>query len=176
MKLTLITLLIVIVICQFGYYGFYAFKIYSAKECAREQMLQQIPENLLIKISAADNAKQMVWEEEGKEFKLNGELFDVVKAVHENGKEYLYCINDEKENELVKQYAKIIKDGSDNSSSDKNQKVAKFSIPEWNIESHDYTLENVVIALENKYFTYQSNLHCHLIEVISPPPNFILNN
>ncbi len=39
----------------------------------------------------------VTWEEEGKEFWLKGQLYDVVVQKTINGKKYIYCLNDTKE-------------------------------------------------------------------------------
>jgi hypothetical protein len=67
--------LIIVFLSQCGYYCFCAFQIFLAKEAAREALLKKVPDNLLTKIRTSDNDKTIEWEEEGKEFRLNGEMY-----------------------------------------------------------------------------------------------------
>ncbi len=62
------------------------------------------------------------WEEEGKEFWLKGQLYDVVTQKTVNGKKYIYCLNDTKEEQIVEQQLKLT---SNSNSSDKNHKTIK---------------------------------------------------
>jgi len=170
-KLTLISLLVIVVLSQCGYYCFYAFKIYSAKIEAHNQLLHQVPENLLTKISLQDNARSIQWEEEGKEFRLNDEMYDVVKEKKEDGKRYLLCLNDKKEDEVLKALASTVKNNTENSN--KQQNMMKFSIPEWIFEQHTSVMPEMGFNnLKKEYSNYNSALLTGVVEVNSPPPNF----
>jgi hypothetical protein len=160
------------VLSQCGYYCIYAFKIYAAKAEAHNQLLQQVPENLLTKICIQDNAGSIQWEEEGKELRLNDEMYDVVKEKSENGKKYLLCINDKKEDEVLKALASVVKNNTDNSS-DKQQNIVKFSIPEWIFELYNSGIPDISAdSLQKEYSSYNSATLTGVVEVNSPPPNF----
>jgi hypothetical protein len=174
-KLTLISLLSIIVLCQFGYYCFCTLQIYAAKESAKEQILKQIPENLLTTISIEDYGNAIKWEEEGKEFSLMGAMYDVVKIKNENGRNMLLCISDAKEDEVLAAFASVVKNNSGTSSnSSGHQTTVKFSIPEWISECYNYDFSDININTSTKYFNYDSTLHSGVKEVNSPPPNFYI--
>lgn len=174
-KLTLISLLSIIVLSQFGYYCFCTLQIYAAKESAKEQILKQIPENLLTKISMEDYGNAIKWEEEGREFSLMGAMYDVVKIKNEHGKNILLCINDAKEDEILAAFASVIINNSGTSSgSSGHQTIIKFSIPEWISECYNYDFLGININTSTEYFKYDSSLHSGAKEVNSPPPNFYI--
>jgi hypothetical protein len=174
-KLTLISLLSIIVLSQFGYYCFCTLQIYAAKESAKEQMLKQVPENLLTKISIQDYGNVIKWEEEGKEFSLMGAMYDVVKVKNENGNFFLLCINDAKEDEILAAIAVVVKNNSGSTSnSSEHQSVVKYSIPEWISECYNYNFSGISIITNKEYFNYSSTLHSGVIEISSPPPNFYI--
>jgi hypothetical protein len=163
---------------QCGYYCYCGIQLYLAKQQVRKELLKEIPENLLVKISVENN-KALQWEEEDEEFSLYGEMFDVVKLKYENGKKYAFCINDKNEDKLNAVLDNVIRANMDIASGKtKNYTTAKIAIPEWVFElqpalpSHHY-----FSTIHKKYYTYKSSLYYHFIEIISPPPdlNFKLN-
>ena len=160
---------------QCGYYCFCTFKIYLAKQAAKEQILKQIPENLLTKICAEDYGKAIEWEDAGKEFKLNGAMYDVVKVKNENGKSYIYCIDDKKEDHLLKLLDKVVKSNIENSPSKSSKHSTSSSQlnTEWIFElQNNNLLCNNFSFIQNKYYPYQSALYLNFLEINSPPPNF----
>ena len=57
-----------------------------------------------------EHGNNMQWKDDGKEFTLNGEMYDVAKVKKVNGKTVLYCVNDKKEKELLSNFIKAIKE------------------------------------------------------------------
>ena len=174
-KLTVILLLTILALGQCGYYCFYAVKLYLAKESSHEQLLKQIPDNLLTKISAEGN-NDIQWKEEGKEFSLKGEMYDVVKVKHEGTRDYLICLSDKNEDEIFKALDSVVKSNTDNTSDQGKQHhaIGKMSIPEWVFEVNDCNLSGDNFSyIQNKYFNYKSALYFNYIEINSPPPNFL---
>ena len=79
---------------QIGYRFVYIIQQHMLKEAAEEQILSTVNQNQLEQINEAENNNAIVWEEEGKEFSLNGQMYDVAKKEIVNGKAVLYCLND----------------------------------------------------------------------------------
>lgn len=175
-KLTLISLLLILVLSQCGYYCIYTYQTHIAKIAAHEQMLKQIPENLLIKICVQENAANIQWEEEGKELRLQGEMYDVVKEKIENGKKYLFCISDKKEDEVQDALASAVKNSTDNTSgSGKSPNTVKLIISEWIFElNNDIHQQIKVEDTKKKYSHYNSPLYSWVVEINAPPPNFYI--
>jgi hypothetical protein len=149
--------------------------MYLAKEAAREQVVKQIPENLLNKICIQDNGDAIHWEEEGKEFSFNGEMYDVVKIKNEYGKTYAFCISDKKEDKVIDALHKIIKSNTDNSSDPgKHNSNGKTSIPDWTFELQPSDAPGNIAFTQHNYFNFKSALYFNYIEINSPPPNFLL--
>ena len=149
-----------------------------AKESAHEQILKQVPENLLIKIAVTENEKSIQWHEEGKEFQLNGEMYDVVKVKYENGQKYLLCLSDTKEDRIFEALEKVVKSNIDNSTNnDKQHTVTKVSLPEWIFDLQESGQPQKDFSYnESKYFDYKAALSYNFIEINSPPPNFYILN
>ena len=83
-------------------------------------VLSHTAKNELIQIDITSNKKNIVWEDE-KEFELQGKMYDVVSKEIVNGKQIVYCIDDEKETELIAKYnASQKKNNSDKKSNNVN--------------------------------------------------------
>ncbi len=104
---------------QIGYYVVAHQAQEQRKEYIRKFLYQSIDENTLTVIDYTTNNKNISWEEEGKEFFFNGNMYDLVKTKLINDKTYVYCINDEKEKELIDNYNLVTKN---NSGTDKKAK------------------------------------------------------
>ncbi len=54
-----------------------------------ERIKSQLPDNLLVTISLTDNRDSIHWEEEGREFSLHHQLYDVVRTTYKDKKTWL---------------------------------------------------------------------------------------
>ena len=102
-----------LVFSQVGYYAVMRHTQESHRELIKEQLHNNLKEDEMEVISLTDNANQIYWMEEGKEFLYKGEMYDVVKSKTVAGKTILYCINDKKEKELVDNYNRVTKNNSE---------------------------------------------------------------
>ncbi len=137
------------------------------KEAIKEKIFKQLKDDELQIISYTENKEHIYWEEDGKEFLFNGEMYDVVKTTIVDNKTILYCINDKKEKALVEKYNSITKQ---NSSSDKK---GKNNIDN-SINLFIHQIENsrngyFIISLHD--FSYYNSLTVDcIVSKISPPP------
>ncbi|MEI9957157.1 MAG: hypothetical protein WDM90_12845 [Ferruginibacter sp.] len=67
-----------------------------------------------------ENNTDIIWQDKGREFSLHGELYDVAKIKTIDGKVFLYCINDKKEEQLLHAYSKAVNSNIDSGKSGKN--------------------------------------------------------
>jgi len=168
-----IIFLSILFLSQFGYYVFYTIQLQLAKEAAKEQLLKQVPDNLLVKVCLTGN-HTIQWEEEGKEFSLNGEMYDVVKIKEENGKQYIFCVNDEREDQVLEGLKKLNATNTGNTPG-KHQAAAKMAIQQWAFEPCvPYCFPGISLQDVTKYFDYTASLYNNDTEIISPPPNLII--
>ena len=86
---------------QVGYYLVSYQAQQQRKQEIKELLRQDVSEHLLTVIDYTTNHKNIFWEEEGKEFFFEGELYDLVNTKSIKGKIYFYCFNDGKEKELI---------------------------------------------------------------------------
>jgi hypothetical protein len=93
--------------------GFYAYLSYQKGEI-RENIEQKIIKNLKktdlnIFIANEENLAKIAWEREGKEFKFEGELYDIVFTEIKSGTTYYYCFKDKDETILETKIEQFLK-------------------------------------------------------------------
>lgn len=166
-KLSLIVIIFILAYSQVGYYFVLRHSQSAQKEVIKENILSQLKDEELKIISLSDDQQKIYWEEDGKEFYLNGELYDVLKRKIVNGKVILYCINDKKEKALIDNYNLITKH---NSSSDKKGKNS-FDNPINLFVFQSEKITNVYLSTTpNNFASFTLNFPQRFIEIISPPP------
>lgn len=171
-----ILLLFIFLVGQYGYYCYSAYEIHKAKEAAHQQLLKQVPENLLDKISL-DGNNAIQWEEEGKEFRLNGKMYDIAKAIIENGKVYFLCLADEKEDLALSVMANAVSADYNRCPGSGNQYTSlKITMSDWVFETTAISSGRKAVSrvLSNEYFVYKSAICSRHIKINYPPPNSII--
>jgi hypothetical protein len=140
-------------------------KCYDAFESNRNQLLQS--HVLTIEVRNSDSFS---WEKAGKEFYLNGKLYDVLSAKSTDGGWSYNCVLDNKENELLASYNKI-KDSRKQTESATNdilkRNVIKYFIPD---EQPDWPVEYPMPTYAN-WKTDRPEFVS--LAVFSPPPECI---
>ena len=169
-KTVTIAILSLLFFSQIGYRFVYMLEQHQLKEQAEKQLLSTINENLFEPINETENGNKIVWEEEGKEFSLNGQMYDVAKKVIVNGQTILYCLNDKKEGLLIEAMVKKIKDSTGNSTDNKNHhSTIKFHVSDFIMASEETAISAIVFMTSYPGFT--TSIPFNSKEIITPPPN-----
>ena len=135
-----------------------------------------LPESSLEIIDADINKNNIEWEEEGKEFYLHGEMYDVARVKKINGKTLIYCLNDKKEEQVLQDLAKAVQSGSDQNNNGKpGQHLIKFQLADLNILSTEKTSVAINQPARQKHFGYTVAIVSNNKEVNTPPPKFNIN-
>ena len=167
-KIFLLQLLATLLLTQVGYYFFYIIKQYQIKEEIKQQIFAHLPNSSFFVID--ENNKNIVWDEAEKECSINGKMYDVVKTKINNGIKTYYCINDVKEEGLLKNYAKQINTQSGNEKHQKTSKLSlKFETIAFEVEhqsSNNFFSKNDMISFLN----IEQKATTASISVASPPP------
>ncbi len=114
-------------------------------------------------IQKIDFSEEIKWERKEKEFRLNGNFYDVIKIEKGKGKKLIYCVADKDEDAILRAYENYLQKHQ----KEKSQKLQKPA----------YFLENpVTFTFKNPYlskfqFFYSSSKGINFCEVISPPPD-----
>jgi hypothetical protein len=110
---------------------------------------------------------------DSKEFRLNGNLYDIVKEIEKDSYVLLYCINDDRENSLLSELCKKIDDNVANRKQrNNNNNIFKKSIT----EPVSYITIN---ETDNNQLTYNDHNEKKYSfvwkEVITPPPQTLIS-
>jgi uncharacterized protein (UPF0333 family) len=169
-KLLIILTLILLFMSQAGYYFFYGYQQESVKKEMKAQIKALHTDNDYEIIIAEENAKDIVWLEDDEEFCLKGILYDVAKIKKQDGKTYLYCLNDKKEQQLVRGMAKVVNSGKDNATNGKDGKhTLKFQLVDYNICTIDNASYPALFS-GREYFVADDAICTSYKLVDSPPP------
>jgi hypothetical protein len=170
-----ISFLFLLLFSQAGYYLFYKLQQHQIKESVKQELLSKLPESSLEKIDAYANRNDIRWEEKDREFYLHGQMYDVAFIKVTDGKTLIYCLNDSKEEDLLKSLANAVKSVNEQTNSGKDgQHVIKFQLADFLIPvQQTITISEPVPA---KYVDYSSPLITHITELFTPPPDLMLKN
>lgn len=133
----------------------------------KAQIINQLPESSFEVIIAEEN-NTLVWKDNGKEFSLNGEMYDVAKIKIENGKTVIYCINDTKETRLLENFIKAMKNDASNSKSGKSNLKLQFAY--YIINTLDINTAAASIYSSGEFTIFNSALYLISQETDAPPP------
>ena len=164
-KLSLIVIVAVLAYSQVGYYFLIRYHQHEQKELIKEKLVRELKDEELEIITLNDDQK-IYWEEDGKEFLLNGEMYDVVKIKSVNDVKTLYCINDKKEKALIEKYNLVTKH---NSSSDKKGKNTFDNSFNLFVYTDEVNAPGFLLCLQTFSFP-NAVLPQAMIKQVSPPP------
>lgn len=81
-----------------GYYAYLMIERENIREKIEREITQSIPKSALKCIIAnPKNSAKIEWRRSEKEFKFEGELYDIVSVEIHNGTAYYFCVNDKTE-------------------------------------------------------------------------------
>ena len=136
---------------------------------AQHPTKQELIEFIVIKKSDIKNNEINFKWIHSREFKLNDELYDIVKRNEDEVNYYLYCINDKKEKELELKIEENVEKNTANNKITQNQLqnilifIQPFVYnPQINRFNKDFTLNSL----------YINNYKSVTTEIITPPPQF----
>ena len=130
----------------------------------KRQMVASLPDSSLELIIANQN-NTFRWEEDGKEFYQDGQLYDVVKSVVKDGNTILYCINDKEEEVLLFRMQKASKSEDDK----RALQILKIQLTD-NVVQVIKTTANTNLVPQQKYHSFIAAITVQSKEVYAPPP------
>lgn len=175
-KIITISFLLLLFFSQVGYYFFYMFQQYEIKEAVKHELLSKLPESSLEIIDADINKNDIEWEEEDREFFLHGQMYDVAFIKTVNGKKLIYCLNDSKEEDLLKRFANAVESGNEQSSSNKNgHHIIKFQVSDFLIQAQN-TPTPINDPVSIKFIDHPVALITNVTDILTPPPDLTSKN
>ncbi|HEX8461372.1 MAG TPA: hypothetical protein VF623_08075 [Segetibacter sp.] len=166
-KFAIIFFLILITYLNIG--GYLHLKV--EKEIARyemkERIIKDIPDSLLTVFELNELQNRLTWKEEGKEFWIGQDLYDIVKMSVINNKTYVFCINDENEEKVIEDYQKNVSKKSPQSNTAKNT-TSFFSAVFLN--EAVATISNIGLNNLTHFDTISTDILQQDKKILSPPP------
>jgi hypothetical protein len=115
-----------------------------------------------------EELKNVKWEDDGKEFELNDEMYDVIEKRTENGKIIIVCIGDKNETALIKKFEKL-RDEARGSAQSKSNTIEKLLFSSFFASDLSYLF--VVDNQSSPQFVYPPSFISSINrEVLTPPP------
>ena len=172
-KIIPIFFLVALLFAQGGYYLINFVQQHLAEEAMEQQLLAEIPESSMQVFDVAANKNDIIWEEYGKEFLLKGKMYDVAETKIIEGKTYLYCVSDNKEDQVLQDRSNAVKSSLEqNPGNNFNHHTVKFQMSECTVPGKDNMLLSAVVAPET-YAPLFVTIYSTIKKVNTPPPNFI---
>jgi hypothetical protein len=125
-----------------------------------------------LSFSMAENAK-LQWTEKNKEFRFNGEMFDVVSSETRGDTIYYYCINDKDEASLFANLGELVKKKLDDDCNSGKNISAKLIRAITSLVFLPSELNPFIISTREplNYFTSHSIVFLSpFLELVTPPP------
>ena len=168
-KLLPILLLALFFTSYLGYYAVYTYELYEIREEVQCEIIAHMPDSEFEKICLEDNRSNIRWEEEGKEFRLHGKMYDVARIKKQNGQTIIYCYNDSKEEKLNAGLSKQIGDETKPGS---KHAIPEFQSADW-IQPCNLISIDALISFIDKAGLYglTEDLFSRPRKVTSPPPD-----
>ena len=129
------------------------------------ELLAYIPDSSLEVFVAEEFGDKIVWEEENKEFSIEGVLYDVARIKKSDGKTFLYCINDKQEKQLLDGLAKAVNANHGNKQEKNNIKSLLVDLVCMNDDEGPG-----IFSVPFTYSCFHVNLVSSFEEINIPPP------
>ena len=168
-KFLAISLLLIVFLSQVGYYLISNYQRSALKESMREELRSRSAEKDMQVIVLEENAAAIRWEEDGKEFYLDGKLYDVASIEKQNGKTLIHCVCDKDEAQLANNVAKAVASANDKTNSKESKHIVKFQVSDYILYSIDRTT-HPVIAPSTEYIDFDVTLFSSSHSVDIGPP------
>jgi len=163
-----------IILNSSGVIVFYFISLKLHKNYIKELLIEGLDDSLItiITIGKADMEKPGCFRREGKrEFWWQGKLYDIVKEKESGGTTLFHCINDEKEEKLLKRYSASISIFIDLNGNSNFKKLYRFIFNDFaSIKLLNQVLILSFFNLINLNSYINSNYKSIIPSIPSPPP------
>lgn len=120
-------------------------------------------EDISIIIVPVNEDHSLSWIKPGKEFKYQGDRYDVIKSMTLNQQKHYYCIKDVKEKQLIAKYNKV-----HNSKKNAERRANRNLNQQYFVKQFSYTVS--IVSSEYRFATFTSQYKSVYLFHSSPPP------
>jgi len=137
------------------------------KEAANEARIAALPDAVMLRVSVAELNASGRWEDEGRECWYKGHLYDVIRQRTVSGTTWLYCLDDEGEEQLIHGAVDVTKANQDQPG---RQTRISFSICDLLCQTPQWTIAPLQ-PIDRQYPTYGVHrLSSRYARIVIPPP------
>lgn len=170
MKKTLaISVLAVLVYSQLGYFGQFVIQQWILKEDAREAWVAALPDHCFFRVRLSEVEAAGHWTEAGRECWYNNHLYDVIRRKPESGTVWLYCMDDEREANLIQMSGEFTRDNLDNPGKKTNHSLS-LRVGDWLAETNSFRIDRPEVPVGRHYGERPRFLSVGWKETFVPPP------
>jgi len=153
-------LLLLLFYTQMGYYGQFLLQQWRLREAAREAWIAALPDAAFFRVSMADIDSHGKWEEAGRECWYNGHLYDVIRQRPEGNATWLYCLDDDNEERLIRQSGEF----------SHQDHIPSFSIGDQIVDEPCFAIATPALPPSSWTGLTGCPLPFHCQEIVVPPP------
>ena len=175
-KVTALSILFILLVNMAGYFPVFKWEQMQIRREIKQQIKNSIPGTELCSITFAKKClAEIDWERQGKEFRYNGQMYDVIRTENKADSVHYYCIKDTQETRLFAQLDEFVKKQMDTTTSSTHNPVRNLlkvflSLVYLPSNSNDSFQENSWTKNECSHSFCYSELY---LDKVSPPPKFI---
>ncbi|MFH1050226.1 MAG: hypothetical protein V1779_04760 [bacterium] len=160
-----------LILNTFGTIGYYYYQRAGIRTEMKRMMKSNIPKDKIEILKIANNSKyfQRIHE---KEFRFKGKMYDVITELPTDEYTIFYCINDEKEEQLMESYSKLFETSIDGMTSVKySLKILKNIFFPLYFEKENLMISNNFFIIEN-VMNSDNCIEC-FFDIDPPPPKIL---
>ncbi|HXB06503.1 MAG TPA: hypothetical protein VNW04_05300 [Puia sp.] len=164
-----ILLLLLIGYTQWGYDVQFIIRQWQMKEAARETWIASLPDEAFLRVSLAEIATHGKWEVAGKECWYQGHLFDIIRERSAGDSTWLFCLDDDNEERLIRQSGEVTRANLDHPDKQTNHSLS-FAIGDLVCETAHWRILPLPAAPRNYCAGACERLPNRYTEIQAPPP------
>lgn len=164
-----ISILVILFYTQLGYFGQFIIQQCVLKEEAREAWIAALPDRCFfrVQLTAVDAAGH--WTEAGRECWYKDHLYDVIRRKTEGVVVWLYCMDDEREANLIRRSGEVTQANHDGPDKKASHSLS-LRIGDWVAERTSLAMETPLSVIQHRYGFRPRSLSVGHTEIVIPPP------
>ncbi|MGZ5242830.1 MAG: hypothetical protein ACXWEY_09150 [Bacteroidia bacterium] len=144
----------------------------QARREIKTRIKNSVPSYELHAINATQNEAELHWHQEGKEFRLNGKMYDVVHVETKDGQTIYHCVDDVDEARLFAHLDDMVNENMDHDQSARG-KTARNLLKHFSqvyITPQFIFPVQIIANYQVTYIPHFENALGHIPEKLTPPP------
>ena len=158
-----------------GFYAILSHEKYEVRERVEQKLIKSLKKSELICIIAnAENLPKIAWERPAKEFRFEGNLYDVAFCEKVSGVNYYYCLSDKDETKLELKFSQLINNQTDNMPIGDNAKLILYLLAQPLIAQQNPSFQFNYFSVKKPFIVIHSTIFhtSDFVSKLKQPPQF----